>query len=111
LLDRPAEDSMAVSAVHSAVALAFAAAAPLAAAQTPARADPLDAAASVPQAAHRPAFAGYRRFDEPPPHGWKDANDTVRRIGGWRSYAREAEAVEPRQAPREAEAARPTQPK
>ena len=30
------------------------------------------------------------------PGDWKAANDTVRRIGGWKAYAREAAASEPR---------------
>jgi len=39
---------------------------------------------------HSSAFTGYRRQAEPAPIGWRDANDTVTRIGGWRAYAREA---------------------
>jgi len=60
---------------------------------TPARAaDPTHAQAEVPAALHRSAFAGYRRHAEAAPTAWKDANDTVTRIGGWRTYAREAAA-------------------
>lgn len=54
--------------------------------------DPTHAQAEVPAALHRSAFAGYRRHAEAAPTAWKDANDTVTRIGGWRTYAREAAA-------------------
>ncbi len=50
------------------------------------------AQAEVPAAQYRSAFAGYRRHAEAAPTAWKDANDTVTRIGGWRAYAREAAA-------------------
>jgi hypothetical protein len=62
-------------------------------AQTPrsnSRADPLDAAASVPPARHESALKSYRRFEDLQLVPWRQANDTVERIGGWRSYAREA---------------------
>lgn len=36
-------------------------------------------------------FAGYQRFDAPAVGNWRQANDTVRDIGGWRSYLREAQ--------------------
>ncbi|MCW5661894.1 MAG: hypothetical protein KIT60_29680 [Burkholderiaceae bacterium] len=54
------------------------------------RADPLDAAAAVPPVRHESALKTYRRFDDAPPVSWRQANETVERIGGWRSYAREA---------------------
>ena len=57
------------------------------------RPDPLDAAASVPTARHESVLKTYRRFDEVQPVPWRQANDTVERIGGWRSYAREAGAA------------------
>ncbi len=52
--------------------------------------DPANPQAAVPRAVHSSAFAGYRRQAEPAPIAWKEANDTVTRIGGWRTYAREA---------------------
>ena len=55
-------------------------------------ADPANPQAQVPPAQHSSAFAGYRRHAEAAPSAWKDANDTVARIGGWRTYAREAAA-------------------
>lgn len=55
------------------------------------RPDPLDAQASVPAVAYRSPLAGYRMLADSPPLGWREANDTVRAIGGWRSYLREAQ--------------------
>jgi len=59
------------------------------------RADPLDAAASVPSGRHESALKSYRRFDEVQAVPWQQANDTVERIGGWRGYAREANPAPP----------------
>ena len=55
-----------------------------------ARADPLNAQARVPPLVHESAFTQYRRLSDVPVGSWRDANDTVTRIGGWRVYAREA---------------------
>ena len=61
-------------------------------AQAP-RPDPLDAKAASAPLVHRSALAAYRRLgDDAPPVAWRDANQTVERIGGWRAYAREAAA-------------------
>lgn len=60
-----------------------------------ARPHPADAAASVPKALHRSALAGYRRHAEPEAKPWRQANDDVARIGGWRAYAREAAEAPP----------------
>jgi hypothetical protein len=63
---------------------------------TPSRADPLDAKTAVAPLAHRSSLAAYRRFDaESSPQAWREANDAVDRIGGWRAYAREANAPAP----------------
>lgn len=55
------------------------------------RADPLDPAAPVPALLHRSSLAAYRALaaDERVP--WREANDRVGHIGGWRSYLREAQ--------------------
>jgi hypothetical protein len=58
-------------------------------------ADPLNAKASVPPTVYRPAFTSYRRLSEVPAVSWREANDAVARIGGWRVYAREAAQPEP----------------
>ncbi|MFC5500166.1 hypothetical protein ACFPOE_21670 [Caenimonas terrae] len=51
------------------------------------------------------ALEGYRSFDEPKPIPWREANDTVGRIGGWRAYAREAQGATASTAPAPAPAA------
>jgi hypothetical protein len=53
---------------------------------------PLDAQAQVAPLAHRSALQQFRRAgsEAPKPTPWREANDTVERIGGWRSYLREA---------------------
>ena len=58
------------------------------------RPDPTDVRSPIPPVQHRSALAGYRRQADVPAIPWRDANDTVTRIGGWRSYAREASAPE-----------------
>lgn len=83
-------------------ALSMAAAAPPAWAQAApggAKADPQDAGAAVPQAIYRSALADYRAFSDEEPASWKEANDLVGRIGGWRAYAREAQAAGPAASP------------
>ncbi len=71
----------------------------------PARPSPLDANASVPPLVQRSALAGYRKLREEPLQPWKQANDEVARIGGWRAYAREA--AQPASAPASVPGARP----
>jgi hypothetical protein len=41
----------------------------------------------------RSALEGYRPFDDQPVTPWRESNDTVGRIGGWREYAREASGM------------------
>lgn len=84
----------------SAAALAQASAAPP-------RPDPADARAATAPLLHRSAFASYRRLTETPPIAWREANDAVERIGGWRAYAREAQAPAAPAAPASVPAARP----
>jgi hypothetical protein len=56
--------------------------------------DPLDARAAVPPAVYAsPLPRG--RSAEATPVPWREANDRVTRIGGWRVYAREAASPEP----------------
>jgi hypothetical protein len=62
-----------------------------------ARPDPLDAKANVPALAYESSFTRYRRSSDDKAVSWRDANDAVARIGGWRAYAREAQ--EPASAP------------
>ena len=98
-------------AVHSAL-LAASLLATLTAAQaqpaaTAARPDPLDPKASVPTLRYESSFAQYRRLSEEKPVSWRDANDTVTRIGGWRVYAREAQQPDPAPSTAPAPAAKP----
>lgn len=57
-----------------------------------ARPDPLDPAAQVPALVYRSSLPTTRERDAEKPISWREANDLVTRIGGWRSYAREAQA-------------------
>ena len=59
-------------------------------APAPQRADPLNAKADVPAVIYRSALGAYRPAGDVRVGSWKDANETVARIGGWRVYAREA---------------------
>ncbi|WP_396269524.1 hypothetical protein [Ideonella sp.] len=67
-------------------------------ADTP-RADPLDAKAPVPSLRYESALASFRRLDSSTPVPWRDANDLVTRIGGWRVYTREAHQPAPEAQP------------
>jgi len=58
------------------------------------RPDPLQASAPVPPVVYRPVLASYRRAGELSVGSWREANDTVTRIGGWRAYTREANQPE-----------------
>ena len=60
-----------------------------------ARPDPLDPKASVPALGYVSSFSQYRLLGDEKPASWRDANDTVTRIGGWRAYAREAQQPDP----------------
>ena len=57
----------------------------------PGAADPLDPQARVPAASYISPLSTYRRLGEDKPVPWKQANETVNRIGGWRTYTREAQ--------------------
>lgn len=64
----------------------------LAQASAPASAPSGRAASAVPAdkpASYKTAFEGYRRYEDQKVQPWRDTNDTVGRIGGWRAYARE----------------------
>ena len=66
------------------------------------RPDPLDPKANVPALTYQSSFSQYRRLDDGKPISWREANDTVARIGGWRVYAREAQQPDPTPAPKPA---------
>jgi hypothetical protein len=52
--------------------------------------DPGDAKAAVPSAVYRSAFGRYRLNSEAEVGAWRELNDNVGRVGGWRVYGREA---------------------
>jgi|CXWL01.1.fsa_nt_gi hypothetical protein len=58
------------------------------------RPDPLDPWARVPRLTYESPFKSYKRLGDEKPVSWREANDTVTRIGGWRAYAREAQQPE-----------------
>lgn len=57
--------------------------------------DPLDAQAATPALHYQSPLKTYQSFAEQPLHDWREANDLVGRIGGWRTYAQEPYAQEP----------------
>ena len=61
--------------------------------------DPTDARAPVPLVQYRSPLHDYRTFGDSVRTPWRQANDEVARIGGWRTYLREAQqAREPAEA-------------
>lgn len=44
---------------------------------------------------YKSPLAEYRKFVEQPVGSWREANDNVGRIGGWRAYASESQEVTP----------------
>lgn len=56
-------------------------------AQTPA---PAATTIETAPAAFRSALEGYQAYTDEKTVNWKEANDSVGRIGGWREYAKEA---------------------
>ena len=65
--------------------------APAAAARTAPSAAASAAATSGARAPYRSVFADYRGLSEQPLAPWRQSNDTVGTIGGWRAYARESQ--------------------
>ena len=60
--------------------------------------DPADVNAVIPATIYKSPFADYRPLGEDKDTPWRDANETVGKIGGWRAYAREAaEAMKARE--------------
>ena len=72
------------------------------------RPDPADPSAVVPPAKPPSSLTQYRRFGEQPVGSWREANETVNRIGGWRAYAREASQASAASAPASASASAPS---
>lgn len=64
-------------------------------AATTTRPDPLDPKARVPATRYESSLGQVRRIGDDKPVAWRDANEAVARIGGWRVYAREAQQPDP----------------
>jgi len=62
-------------------------------AQTTAEQTPPPAAPA--QLSYTSPLNDYQAYADQPVQSWLEVNDTVGRIGGWRTYAREARAAEP----------------
>lgn len=52
------------------------------------------AAFTAPALEHRSLLDAYQGYQDQPVSSWREANDTVARMGGWRSYAKEAAQAE-----------------
>ena len=87
--------------------LGCALAAPGAMAQALRPADPADARAATAPLQHRATLSTHRPTATTEPGDWRAANDAVGRIGGWRAYAREAQAPAPAAAASAAPGAKP----
>ncbi|QKO20538.1 hypothetical protein [Rhodoferax sp. BAB1] len=61
-------------------------------AQTAAEQKPL---ATPAQLSYTSPLRGYQTYTDQPVQSWREVNDTVGRIGGWRTYAKEARTAEP----------------
>lgn len=53
--------------------------------------DAQNASAAVPAVVYRSAFENYRAFSKEKVRPWRETNDAVERIGGWRTYLRESQ--------------------
>lgn len=63
--------------------------------------------------AYRSALTGYRAYQEESVEKWPEANERVRRIGGWQAYGRESRdalRAPPPQSPRPASPPSPSTP-
>ena len=60
-------------------------------AQNKARPDPADPRVSVPPVIYVSPFKQYQPLGDEAVTSWKDANDLVEKIGGWRVYTKEAQ--------------------
>ena len=49
--------------------------------------------AGAAEVSFRSVLEGYQPFSDEPVGSWREANDTVGRIGGWRAYAKEASSA------------------
>jgi hypothetical protein len=66
----------------------------LAIAQQTARPDPADPRVSVPPVIYVSPLKQYQPLGDEQVTSWKAANELVEKIGGWKTYAKEAQATE-----------------
>ncbi len=62
----------------------------------PVTSDPLDPLARSTPYVRPSAMTRFRGMDDVSPVSWQDANVIVHTVGGWRAYAREAQAAQKR---------------
>ena len=53
--------------------------------------DPLDPSIGLPAQAYKSSLSSYRRMTDEVPTDWVQMNESVAKIGGWRTYARESQ--------------------
>lgn len=58
-----------------------------ASAQTVSRPDPANPKLEVPPVRYESAFAGYRPFRDGPVASWRESNELVEKLGGWKAFA------------------------
>lgn len=64
----------------------------------------------VPPLAFRSVFERYQSFRDEKVGSWREGNDTVTRVGGWREYLKEAQRPETNEAPAISPDSRPSAP-
>jgi hypothetical protein len=84
----------AAAGTHAQPATAAAGASAASAVSVVSTADPLQPSAAVPRVVYTSPLARYRVARDVEVGSWREVNDTVTRIGGWRAYAREASQSE-----------------
>jgi hypothetical protein len=72
--------------------------------------DPLDAAAPAPALSYQSPLEHYQGWREQPIASWREANELVGRIGGWRTYAQEPYSEPPAAEPKAAQPKAPAAP-
>ena len=72
--------------------------------------DPLDADASASSLTYQSPLARYQSWREQPLADWREANELVGRIGGWRTYAQEPYSEPPAAEPKATQPTAPVEP-
>lgn len=94
------------SRISFALAIASMAAIPVAQGQArPAPDSPAGKPIDAPAVAYESAFKGYRRLEDQPVASWRDANNLVHQLGGWKAFASGKVPDQPESLPGEAKPA------